>query len=74
METTIQVSHNLRDTLVLMKMGEKESYEDVIWDLIEDTKELSEHTKRELALARLEVRAGKVHKWADVKRELGINV
>jgi predicted CopG family antitoxin len=74
METTIQVSQDLRNTLSMMKTGVKESYEDLIWDLIEDTKELSEETKRELALARLEVKEGKVHKWADVKKELGINV
>jgi predicted CopG family antitoxin len=74
METTIQISHNLRDKLGTMKMAEKESYEDVIWDLIEDTRELSEETKRNIALARLDVKEGRVHTLEAVKKELGINV
>jgi hypothetical protein len=57
-----------------MKMGEKESYEGIIWDLIEDSKELSEEAKRNIALAEMDVRSGRVHKWVDVKRELGIDV
>jgi hypothetical protein len=42
----------LQEALQNRKIGEKESYETVIWDLIEDTKELSEETKRDIAEAR----------------------
>lgn len=73
METTIQISPNLLETLKIMKIG-KESYEDIIWDLIEDSKELSEEAKKNLAIAEKEVREGKVHKWEDVKKGLKINV
>ena len=34
--------------------------------------ELSEKTKKEIAEARAEVKAGKVHRWEDIKNELGL--
>lgn len=74
METTIQVSRELLETLKKRKMNDKESYEGIIWDLIEDTMELSEETKRDIAEARAQVKAGKVHKWEDIKKELKLNV
>ena len=74
METTIQVSRELLETLKKRKMNNKESYEGIIWDLIEDTMELSEETKRDLAEARKQVREGKVHNWEDIKKELKLNV
>ncbi|MCD6461316.1 MAG: hypothetical protein J7L61_01060 [Thermoplasmata archaeon] len=72
MATSIQVSEALRRELVKRKMYDKETYEEVIWDLIENTRELSEETRREIEEARAEVRAGKVHTLAEVKRELGL--
>ena len=74
METTIQVSHKLQDTLKTRKIYDNETYEDVIWDLIEDTMELSEETKRNIAQSQKEIKEGKLHKWEDVKKELGLNV
>ena len=49
MVTTIQISQDLLEKLKLMKVHEKESYEDLIWDLLEDRIELSEETKRNIA-------------------------
>lgn len=74
MVTTIQISSNLKDALQLRKMSEKESYEEIIWDLIEDTTELSEETKKEIAEARLEIKKGKFKTLSQVKKELGYNV
>ena len=72
MDTTIQVSKALQKELLKRKFFNKETYEEVIWDMIEDTKELSHQTKKELAQARAEIKAGKVHKLAKVKKELGL--
>ena len=36
MPTSIQISNELKDALKARKMHSKESYEDVIWDLLED--------------------------------------
>ncbi len=73
MATTIQVSGDLIHTLKEKKLYGKESYEEVIWDLLEDSMEINEQTRRELAHARAEIKAGKVHSFDKVKKELGIN-
>ncbi len=70
--STIQISHKLRKTLQGRKKGDKESYEEVIWDLLEDTMELSEQTKRDIAEARVQAQEGKVKALAEVKKELGL--
>ena len=72
MVTTIQISSNLQDELLKRKLFDRETYEEVIWDLIEDTQELSVQTKEELATARVEVRKGKVSTLDQVKREFGL--
>ena len=74
MVTTIQVSDELLKTLKKKKMNDKESYEDIIWDLLEDTMELSEETKRDLVIGRQQYKEGKVHSWVDIKKELKLNV
>ena len=60
MDTTIQISRNLLEKLQLMKMHNKESYEDIIWDLIEDRMELSEETKRSLIEYEKNIKEGKL--------------
>lgn len=49
MVTTIQISKELLNKLQGMKFNSKESYEEIIWDLIEDRMELSEETKKGIA-------------------------
>ncbi len=70
MVTTIQISSQLQETLSKRKFFDRETYEEVIWDLIEDTKELSKETKKELAEARAEVKAGKLHSLVDIEKEM----
>lgn len=72
MATTIQISEKLQHTLTEKKLFDRETYEEVIWDLIEDTQELNEETKKELAEARKEIKAGKFHTLSEVKKELGL--
>jgi len=72
MVTTIQVSEKLVKELKNRKMCEKESYEDVIWDLIEDTLELSEQTKKLIKQAEKEFEQGKVHSIEEVEKELNL--
>ncbi len=74
METSIQISKELLEKLKDMKIHEKESYETLIWDLIEDRMELNEKTKKKIELAEEDIRKGRVHKWEDVKKELRIDV
>ena len=72
MATTIQISENLHKELLKRKFFKRETYEEVIWDMLEDTRELNEQTKKEIAEARAEIKAGKVHKLSKVKKELGL--
>lgn len=74
METSIQISIELLEKLKKMKIHAKESYENIIWDLIEDKMELSEETKRNIEISRKQYKEGKVHKWEDIKKELNLNV
>jgi predicted CopG family antitoxin len=72
--TTIQISTDLQGELSKRKIYGRETFEEVIWDLIEDTMELSEETKRNIAKSKQEIREGKVHKWEDIKKRHGLNV
>ena len=72
MPTTIQVSEKLQKELIKRKMYDKETYEEVIWDLVEDTLELDEDTKKEIAQARQKIKEGKYHTMEEVKKELGL--
>ncbi len=72
MVTSIQISEELQKELIRMKFFDKETYEEVIWDLIENAQELSEETKREIAQARAEIKAGRFRTLAEVKKELGL--
>lgn len=72
MATTIQVSEKLVNVLKQRKIYDKESYEEIIWDLLEDTMELSEETKRDIEKARKDIKEGRVYTHEQVKRELGL--
>ncbi|MFH1823172.1 MAG: hypothetical protein ABH817_00435 [archaeon] len=74
MVTTIQISEDLLEKLKGMKISEKESYENLIWDLLEDSMELSEETKKHIKISEKQIKEGKIHRWEDVKKELKINV
>ena len=70
MDTTIQISNSLKKELLKRKFFKKETYEEVIWDLIEDNQELSEQTKEEIAQSRDEYKAGKTHSFEKIKKEM----
>ncbi len=74
MATTIQVSRYLLERLAERKFYGKESYEEVIWDLLEDASEISEETKKAIKESEEDVRAGRVKSWEQIKRELKLHV
>ena len=71
MATTIQVSEELKRELEKLKLYPRESYENVIWDLLEANMELSEETKKELEKAYKDIEEGRVYTHEEVKKELG---
>ena len=72
MVTTIQISNNLQGELSKRKLFDRETYEEVIWNLMEDTMELNEQTKKEIEQARAEIRNRKYVKLDEAKKRLGI--
>ena len=72
MVTTIQITKDLQSELGKRKMFDNETYEEVIWGLIEDTMELSEETKRDIKQAEKEFKEGKFYTHEEVKKELGL--
>lgn len=70
METTIQISKELLEELKKRKISSKESYEDVIRDLLEDTLALSDETKKAIAQGRQQIHQGKTVSFEELKREL----
>ena len=72
MATTIQISEKLQAELTKKKLSERETYEEIIWDMLEDSMEISEQTKKELEAARAEIKAGKFYTHAQTKKQLGL--
>ncbi len=70
--TTIQISQDLRQELNKKKLFFRETYEEVVWDIIEDTKELSDETKKEIKEARAQIERGEYSTLAEVKKRLDI--
>jgi len=71
MDTTIQVSGELLERLKTMKIYSKESYETIIWDLVEDRLEFSEETKRNIEKSKIEIKEGKTISLETLKRKIG---
>ena len=72
MATTIQVSKSLQEELMGRKLFDSESYEDVIWDMLEDIMEITKETKKILRLSEKDVKGKRIHALSDVKRELNV--
>ena len=72
MDTTVLISKELLERLKMMKIHRKESYEDIIWDMIEDRMEFSEETKKNIAQSEKEIKEGKTISLKEVKKELGM--
>jgi len=74
MATTIQISEELMKKLKSMKLYKNDTYEDIIWDLIEDKMELSKETKKEIEKSMKEYKEGKYRTLEEVKKSLNKNV
>jgi predicted transcriptional regulator len=72
MATTIQISKDLLNTLKARKMYDNESYEDILWCLLEDSMEFSDETKKNIAEAEADIKAGRFITHEQLKKELGL--
>lgn len=69
--TTIQISKDTKEKLDKFKIMERQSYNDIIEELVEDNLELNEKTKNEIKEAVEEYKAGKFKTHAEVKKKFG---
>jgi predicted nucleic-acid-binding protein len=72
MVTSIQVSEELKQTLEKRKLSSRESYEEIIWDLIEDTQIVNEQTLKEIEEAREQYKRGETISHEDLRKKLNV--
>ena len=70
--TTIQISQELLSKLKERKLYAKESYEEVIWDVLEDSMELSKETLENIKKSQADIKAGRTYTLAQVEKRLGL--
>ncbi len=70
--TTIQIKRATKDALDKLRLSKRDTYNDIIEQLIEDSLELTEETLREIEEARVEVQQGKFVTLAQLKQDLGL--
>ena len=71
--TTIQIKKDTKKKLDSLKLSKKESYNDVIENLIEDSELLSEQTIKEIEESRKEYKQGKILTLEQTKEQLGLS-
>jgi len=69
--TTIQITRNVKAMLDATKLYGRETYNELITRLIEDSKELGEETKKEIKKARAEISAGRFKTHEELGHEMG---
>lgn len=70
-QTSIRVSKGLISTLSKLKLNNKETYEDIIWDAIEPYLELSKEIKESLEEGTKESKIGKTISFEELKKKYG---
>jgi len=71
-QTSIRVSKQILSLLQSMKTYPKESYEDIIWDLIEPHLELNNKTKRSIEESRKEIEKGDYYTLEEIKERYNL--
>jgi hypothetical protein len=72
MTTTIQISDKLKKELNSRKLYQKETYEEIIWEILQDIKDLDEQTRVEMAIARGDIKSGNYYGLSEAKKQIGI--
>jgi len=72
MPTTIQISNEVKESLEKMRIFERETYNEIIENMIEDNLQLNEKTKKEIEEARKRIKSGKFVTQEQAEKELGL--
>ena len=70
--TTIRITKKLKRDLDKLKVSKRDTYNQVIENLVEDTYELSDQAKKDLAEALDDIKNGRIVSHEQVKKELGL--
>ena len=70
-QTTIRINKNLHNALVHLKSA-GESFEDLLWDLVEPYLELSPKTKKNIEKSLEEYKRGEFYTLEEVRKELNL--
>ena len=70
--SSIQIKKKTKSKLDQLKLSSRDTYNDVIENLIEDSLELNQDTLDEIKIAVDEYKQGKYFTLEDAKRELGL--
>jgi len=69
--TSIQIKKDTKLKLDSLKLSKRDTYNDVIENLLEDSLELNEETMKDIQEAIEEYKQGQSHSLEDVKQQLG---
>lgn len=70
--TTIRITKKLKEDLNRLKISERDTYQQVIENLVEDTLELSEQAKKDIAEALDDIKNGRVYTQEEIEKEFGV--
>jgi hypothetical protein len=70
-QTSIRVSKQILELLKSMKTYPKESYDEIIWDLIEPHLELNEETKKNIEISIKEYKKGDYLTFEELEEKYG---
>lgn len=71
-QSLIKITPELKTALIMQKIVDSESFEEVIWDLIEDRLEPSEETLKKLTKSRKQADEEKTISFEKLKAELNL--
>ena len=73
-KTTIQISQELREELNKRKMLDSETYEEVIWGIIEDNLPLKDETIQEIEGILADIKSGKARTYSheEIRKRHGL--
>lgn len=72
MATTIQISDDVKQALERMRIFQRETYNEIIENMIEDQMEINEKTKKELDEARERINNGEFVTLEEVEKKFGL--
>jgi predicted transcriptional regulator len=70
--TTIRISKELQDVLKSRKMVSRDTYEEVMGEVLEPEMELSEETLKNIEQSRKEIKKGLFYTHEEIKKERGL--